>query len=514
MANFPVFHGIKMAANSWVENFHVETLTSDPSPIAAGRLWYNSTSKVLKFSTLNSSGAVVVGVITDTASVQDAIDSLTSSLGAETTARENAIGAVEDRLDTLEGDATVAGSVAKAQADATASANSYTDTAISNLIDGAPALLNTLNELAAALQDNPNVLTALDTTVGQIRTDFEAADSALDGRLDVLEGSDTTAGSVAKALKDANDYTDGEISSLSSSLGTDISDIDGRLTTVEGEVNGKIGTLANLTTTEKGTLVGAINELDSGLSGLGNDIGSLGSLTTGTTSSIVGAINSVQSAVTGLDSDLGSLDTRVGTAEGNISSIQGDISSIQSAATTLAGRVTTAEGDITSLEGRMTTAEGDIDAVESRVTTTESDISGIQSDVGTLSSLSTSAKNSLVAAINELDSDLATEITNRGTAVSDAISSAATYTDTEVSSVRSDYNATIFTYQSNSAATTHTITHNLNSGFVAVDVMVEGTDGTYRNDYVSVEETDQNQVKVYLSVSRRVKVICRNAATI
>jgi len=36
------------------------------------------------------------------------------------------------------------------------SANTYTDTAISNLVGAAPALLNTLSELSDALNDNPN----------------------------------------------------------------------------------------------------------------------------------------------------------------------------------------------------------------------------------------------------------------------------------------------------------------------------------------------------------------------
>jgi hypothetical protein len=43
-----------------------------------------------------------------------------------------------------------------AAANSLSSANSYTDTAISNLVGAAPALLNTLSELSDALNDNPN----------------------------------------------------------------------------------------------------------------------------------------------------------------------------------------------------------------------------------------------------------------------------------------------------------------------------------------------------------------------
>ena len=46
-----------------------------------------------------------------------------------------------------------------AAADALADANTYTDGKVSALVDSAPALLDTLNELAAAIADNPNYAT-------------------------------------------------------------------------------------------------------------------------------------------------------------------------------------------------------------------------------------------------------------------------------------------------------------------------------------------------------------------
>ena len=49
--------------------------------------------------------------------------------------------------------------VAGAAAAALADANEYTDDAVAALVDGAPALLDTLNELAAAIADNPNYAT-------------------------------------------------------------------------------------------------------------------------------------------------------------------------------------------------------------------------------------------------------------------------------------------------------------------------------------------------------------------
>lgn len=53
-----------------------------------------------------------------------------------------------------------------AESDAITSANSYTDTEIANLVDSAPATLDTLNELAAALGDDPNYATTVSTALG------------------------------------------------------------------------------------------------------------------------------------------------------------------------------------------------------------------------------------------------------------------------------------------------------------------------------------------------------------
>lgn len=57
---FRKFHGITMAANSFIENLNVERLSADPSPVSPGRLWYNDTTKQLKYSTLDAAGAVIV----------------------------------------------------------------------------------------------------------------------------------------------------------------------------------------------------------------------------------------------------------------------------------------------------------------------------------------------------------------------------------------------------------------------------------------------------------------------
>lgn len=60
---------------------------------------------------------------------------------------------------------TTSGAQAKADA-AEAAANSYTDTAVSGLIDAAPGALNTLNELAAAINDDASFSSTIVTSIG------------------------------------------------------------------------------------------------------------------------------------------------------------------------------------------------------------------------------------------------------------------------------------------------------------------------------------------------------------
>ena len=103
------------------------------------------------------------------------------------------------------------GSAAQALADA----NSYTDTEIADLVGAAPALLDTLNELAAAIADNPNYATEAATAVaGRVAKsgDTMTGDLVLPGA-PTLDLHAATKGYVDTAETDAvttaNAYTDG-----------------------------------------------------------------------------------------------------------------------------------------------------------------------------------------------------------------------------------------------------------------------------------------------------------------
>jgi hypothetical protein len=169
---FLKFHGIELAQNSYVENLTLESLATDPTPLGAGRLWYNTTDKLFKFSSLDDNDNVVIfsaatldDLSTEVSTLNSRIDNLTTDDIAEGTNLYYTDARVQDYLTAN-----------------TYATELYVDTAVNNLIDAAPGYLDTLNELAAALGDDPNFAT---TVTNQIATKFNSADfdSTWDARL-------------------------------------------------------------------------------------------------------------------------------------------------------------------------------------------------------------------------------------------------------------------------------------------------------------------------------------------
>ena len=152
----------------------------------------------------------------------------------EANTRAGADAALSGRLDVLEADPTTAAAVAAGDAATLSSANSYTDTAVSNVIGSAPGVLDTLGEIADAINDDANVYTTLVSQISAVQADVDgnetvsnAADAALSGRIDTLE-VDPTTGTAVQAVQDNLDAETGSRASADSAL-------DGRLDVLEAD---------------------------------------------------------------------------------------------------------------------------------------------------------------------------------------------------------------------------------------------------------------------------------------
>ena len=153
-----------------------------------------------------------------------------NDVDANETASDAAEAALSGRLDTLEADPTTAAAVAAGDAATLSSANTYTDTTVSNVIGSAPGVLDTLGEIADAINDDANAYTTLVAQIAAVQTDVDgnetdsdAAEAALSGRITTLEADPTTATAVAavQADVDANETaSDAAESALSGRLDT------------------------------------------------------------------------------------------------------------------------------------------------------------------------------------------------------------------------------------------------------------------------------------------------------
>ena len=85
-----------------------------------------------------------------------------------------------------------------------------------------------------------------------------------------------------------------------------------------------------------------------------SETGYKSNLSTTNKSTLVDAINEVKTATTSNESSIGSLTNRVTTSESDVDNLE--------------TRMSTAESDIDNVESRMNTAENDIDSLETRVT--------------------------------------------------------------------------------------------------------------------------------------------------
>lgn len=85
-------------------------------------------------------------------------DDIVIQLGATTTIRANFSDDIE-----LDGKKIVG--LAEPEINSGAATKSYVDTSIANLVDGAPLVLDTLNELAAAIGDNANFVTDINASI-------------------------------------------------------------------------------------------------------------------------------------------------------------------------------------------------------------------------------------------------------------------------------------------------------------------------------------------------------------
>jgi hypothetical protein len=141
-----------------------------------------------------------------------------SAISSEVTSRNSAISSAISTEVTNRNNA-----IATAKSEAISSANSYTDGEIAALVDSAPELLNTLNELAAAIADNPNYATDVANLVAT-KADTTYVDSEISDLDTAAQGYASAADTSARGYADGLIST--EVSDRNSAISTAITNLD------------------------------------------------------------------------------------------------------------------------------------------------------------------------------------------------------------------------------------------------------------------------------------------------
>ena len=90
-----------------------------------------------------------------------------------------------------------------AAADALADANTYTDNAVSDLVNSAPAMLDTLGELATALQNNPDVIQNIQDVAAGKQDTLTAGEGIYIDNANVITGRQQSGGGLKFVFNEA-----------------------------------------------------------------------------------------------------------------------------------------------------------------------------------------------------------------------------------------------------------------------------------------------------------------------
>ena len=278
--SYPVYHGIKLAQSSEIQNVNIETmLNATLTAITGGvhgRVVFDTDNQNFKYFKDDGAGGSVVEELTSK-TVHDALEAIVT---------------------VINGDSTIDGSFRKAIADVIGTSPESLDTLgeISNALNNDPDLYNTItalitsnienakNELRGAVSDSFDTLEEIEVKLNDLdsassgglateQADRIAADQALQTEIDATQtgagleaagqftvNSATNFINAATSLKESDDLLDAALQAEKDRALAAESAIDTRLSSVESQAGGNIGDLSTLNTDAKDTLVNAINE--------------------------------------------------------------------------------------------------------------------------------------------------------------------------------------------------------------------------------------------------------------
>ena len=352
--------------------------------------------------------------------------------------------------------------------------NSAITTAVNDLVNGAPGILNTLGEIATALQSDESTATSLASTVaGKVSKSgdtmlgaLEMGNNKITGvATPVATGDAATKGYVDSGLTEvqtsAGNYTDTQVATEATNR---ISEVTAAITTVETYADNKFAPKDSPTFT--GTITAPQNSLDgltiSDLSITTTKLDDLsvtspkiaaGSITNDKLATLSVSGDKIQDATISSDKIISVNKDKVTDlyvdAVFSGTTVLPDTTSIGSVTSTEIGHVSGVTSSIQAqLNANATSASNNATEISNHESATQN-VHGI-SDTATLAT-KTYADNSSSAAANSAittaeaytDSKIATEVTNRNSAIATSLSTSEGYTDTAISTEVTNRNSAI-----------------------------------------------------------------------
>lgn len=508
MANFIKAHGIKIANNGFIENAHFERLAADPMPVAAGRVWFNTTEKLFKFSTLDGTGAVIVRAFATHEDLQAAIASI-SAIDARLTVVEGSY-VNKDGSVAFTGNVDAGGNKVVNVANATTASDAVNKGQLDSAIAALGSVFEYAGSLDATTQANLDLLTkkeAGDTyrvTVGGTFTYAAGANSLVVNSGDLITFNAT---GTPEKIDSTNSEVAGTPTFVSVTGSTDtgfVVDLDAafktRMTDAEAAIVQEVADRTAADTALQGAIDAEVTRATAAETLIANNLAT--------------EVTDRTAADAAIQAELDATQTGAGLA-GNGAYVPNATANYTSTATSLMDAANKLDTALKAEETARTTADS---ALDTRVTAVEEQVNG---KIGDLTSLLTTDKTNLVAAINEIQTEIGHTVENNladlhtevKTNIVNAINEVQDEIDAEVvrataaeTQIRTDINAGRYSVTTTVAALVHNIVHNLNTADFLFNVMVDDGTGVFRNDIVPVEIVNANEIKIELSESRNIKV--------
>lgn len=517
------FHGIALANNSTADNFHFERLAADPAIVSGGRVWFNTTEKVLKYSGVDGVGAVTINTITNASDISSAVSAVQNSVTSLSTSTSTNL--TQEIADRTAADAVVASNAADLVATET-TARLAGDTALGGRIDTVQAELDATQAAVGLNVDG--------TFAAPQNTTYLGASTSIKGSVVLLD----------KAIADEVTARTAKDTAQDSALAAEVQSRSDAITNLQAQltayINQAVSGPATAGTAESARAIAAEaaikTELDLTQASVG--LAADGSLVPFTGTNYLNTASTVVAATAMLDTQLGVVTTGLAAEEAaraaaNVSfsnSLQGEItartaavSSIQTELdTTQAGAGLEADGSYAAPTGsnylNAATSLKDADFIlDSAVKTlsakvdnlSTATVSGLADQLANEVTRATGVETTLTAAVSAANSAIVSEATRAQTAesaLSAQIASLTASVGSGTSALVTELNNGRYTFTAVTGALEHVIQHNLNTAYYLADIKVQGDDGIYRNDICPVEEIDSNSFRISLTEARKVKV--------